>query len=324
MALAFPRAGIRGRIAARFDTGHAEQDLVRNFIARCWLPAALALLFAAGPAQAATTIEGVFALIGGKQQVAGELVATPAATPNDLKLDISFHRVAETNALKRYDTELNRQMHVIAISDDLSVFMHHHVAHVIDGHGQVRMVFPQPGLYHIYVDAAPKTIGQQVLRFDLTVGDDPATPLLSRPLGTPETSGKSGLYTLDFDQLDLKAGQASQLILHISEHGKPARDLHEYLGVPAHIVLIGAQSLAYAHVHPLGGDMAGMKMDSHDEGGAEHDSTPDMSMPPGDDPPSPSDLTLHVPALPAGPYKLWVQFMGGRTLYTVPFVAVVK
>ena len=323
MALAFPRAGIRGRIAARFDTGHAEQDLVRNFIARCWLTAALALLVAAGPVRAATTIDGVFALIGGKQQVAGELVATPAATPNDLKLDISFHRVAETNALKRYDTELNRQMHVIAISDDLSVFMHHHVAHVIDGHGQVRMVFPQPGLYHIYVDAAPKTIGQQVLRFDLTVGDDPATPLLSRPLGTPETSGKSGLYTLDFDQLDLKAGQASQLTLHISEHGKPARDLHEYLGVPAHIVLIGAQSLAYAHVHPLGGDMAGMKMDSHDDG-AEHDSTPDMSMPPGDDPPSPSDLTLHVPALPAGPYKLWVQFMGGRTLYTVPFVAVVK
>ncbi len=300
--------------------------MLRNFIARCltiWSPAALVLVLVAGPAEAATTIDGVFALIGGKQQVAGELVATPASTSNDLKLDISFHRVAETNALKRYDTELNRQMHVIAISDDLSVFMHHHVAHVIDGHGQVRMVFPQPGLYHIYVDAAPKTIGQQVLRFDLTVGDDPATALLSRPLGTPEASAKSGLYTLAFDQLDLKAGQASQLSLHITEHGKPARDLHEYLGVPAHIVLIGAESLAYAHVHPMGGDMAGMKMDSQGEGdGAEHD--PDMSMPPSDDPPSPADLTLHVPALPAGPYKLWVQFMGGRTLYTVPFVAVVK
>jgi hypothetical protein len=308
----------------RFEVGHAEQDLVRNFIARCrglWLPAALALAFAAGQAEAATTIDGVFALIGGKQQVAGELVATPASTPNDLKLDISFHRVAETNALKRYDTELSQQMHVIAISDDLGVFMHHHVAHVIDGHGQVRMVFPQPGLYHIYVDAAPKTIGQQVLRFDLTVGDDPATPLMSRPLGTPETSAKSGLYTLDFDHLDLKAGQSSQLTLHISEHGKPARDLHNYLGVPAHIVLIDAESLGYAHVHPLGGDVAGMKMDAHDEGGADMS---DMSMPPGDDPPSPSDLTLHVPALPAGPYKLWVQFMGGRTLYTVPFVAVVK
>jgi hypothetical protein len=306
--------------------GHAEQDLVRNFFARCLsvgLPAALVFAFAAAPADAATTVEGVFALIGGKQQVAGELVATPASTSTDLKLDISFHRMAETNALKRYDTELNRQMHVIAISDDLGVFKHYHVAHVIDGHGQVRMVFPQAGLYHIYVDAAPKTIGQQVLRFDLTVGDDPATPLLSRPLGTPATSAKSGLYTLDFDQLDLKAGQASQLTLHITEHGKPARDLHEYLGVPAHVVLIGAESLGYAHVHPMGGDMAGMKMDSHDED-SEPAHDPDMSMPPSEDPPSPADLTLHVPALPAGPYKLWVQFMGGRTLYTVPFVAVVK
>jgi len=270
------------------------------------------------PARAATTIDGVFALIGGKQQVAGELVATPAATPTDLKLDISFHRVAETNALKRYDTELNRQMHVIAISDDLSVFLHHHVSHVIDGHGQVRMMFPAPGLYHIFVDAAPKTIGQQVLRFDLNVGDDPATPLISRPLGMPEILAKSGLYTVQFDRLDLKSGEASQLVLHISEHGKPAKDLHEFLGVPAHVVVIGAESLDYAHVHPMAADMGGMAMAKHD--GAE----PEMPAPEDDDQPVPADLTLHVPALPAGPYKLWVQFMGGRTLYTVPFVAVVK
>jgi hypothetical protein len=304
--------------------------LVQDFIARCraaWRPVALVAVCTfclAGPAAASTVVEGVFALIGGKQQVAGELVATPASTPTDLKLDISFHRVAETNALKRYDTELNRQMHVIAISDDLGVFMHHHVTHVVDGHGQVRMAFPQPGLYHIFVDAAPKTIGQQVLRFDLTVGDDPVTPMISRPLGTPETSAKSGLYTLDFDQLDLKAGQPGQLTLHITEYGKPARDLHDYLGVPAHIVLVGAETLAYAHVHPLGADMAGMgtmAMDKHDD--AESDAS-DMSMPGGDTPIASPDLTLHVPPLPAGPYKLWVQFMGGRTLYTVPFVAVVR
>ena len=289
-----------------------------------WLPATLIAVWAfclAGSAAASTTVEGVFALIDGKQQVAGELVATPASSPTDLKLDISFHRVAETNALKRYDTELNRQMHVIAISDDLGVFMHHHVAHVIDGHGQVRMMFPQPGLYHIFVDAAPTTIGQQVMRFDLTIGDDPAAPLISRPLGAPVTRARSGLYTVDFDQLDLRAGQSNELTLHIAEHGRPAQDLHNFLGVPAHIVLIGADSLAYAHVHPMAADMPGMAMDKREEG---EDAGPDMSMPPSDAPPAPADLTLHVPPLPAGRYKLWVQFLGGRTLYTVPFAAVVK
>jgi hypothetical protein len=278
------------------------------------------------PAEAATTVEGVFALIGGTQQVGGELIATPSATPTDLKLDISFHRVAEKNALKRYDTELNRQMHVIAVSDDLSVFMHHHIAHVIDGHGQLRMMFPAPGLYHLYVDAAPRTIGQQVLRFDLTVGDDPAPPLAARPLGAPETSARAGLYTLDFDRLDLAGGVASQIKLHISEHGKPAQDLRDYLGVAAHVVLVGGESLNYGHVHALSGTagsgtalsgMAGMDMMKHDAADSEH------AMAEGEAMVSP-DLTLHLPALPPGPYKLWVQFMGGRTLYTVPFVTVVK
>jgi hypothetical protein len=282
-------------------------------------------LIAAVPAEAATTIDGVFALIGGKQQVAGELVAMPAATPDDLKLDISFHRVAETNALKRYNTELNRQMHVIVVSDDLSVFMHHHVAHVIDGHGQLRMTFPQPGLYHIFVDASLKTIGQQVMRFDLTVGDEPAAPLMSRPLGLPEPSARSGLYTVAFDQLEFKAGEAGQLGLHISEYGKPAKDLHAYLGVAAHVVMIGADSLDYAHTHAgtgmSGMEMGGMAPDKH--GAAEPQTAPDAATE-SDDQTVPADLTLHVPALPAGRYKLWVQFIGGRTLHTVPFVTVVK
>jgi hypothetical protein len=279
-------------------------------------------VFVAMPARAATTVDGIFALIGGKQEVAGELVATPAATPTDLKLDISFHRVAETNALKRYDTELNRQMHVIAISDDLNVFMHHHVAHVIDGHGQLRMTFPQPGLYHIFVDAALKTIGQQVMRFDLNVGADQVTPLASRPLGMPDPSVKSGLYTVVFEQLALKADEPNQLKLHVSEYGKPAKDLHAYLGVAAHVVMIGAESLGYAHSHAvidMTMDMSGMAMEKHS--GVEPAGAPE---PESDGEPVPADLTLHVPALPAGSYKLWVQFIGGRTLHTVPFVATVK
>jgi hypothetical protein len=287
----------------------------RQLASRAAAVSAACLAFWIGAATAATTVEGVFAQIGGQQQVAGELVATAAGEPSDLKLDISFHRVAEKNALKRYDIELNRQMHVFAISDDLGVFLHHHVAHVIDGHGQVRMSFPAPGLYHIFVDAAPKTIGQQVLRFDLMVGE--ADPLISRPLGSPETSVKDGLYTIAFDQLELKAGEAGSLTLHIAEHGKPAQDLHDYLGVAAQAILVGAESMDYVHLHtiPLA-DMAPPEMAATDQELPEGAAGAGM--------PVPADLVLPVPPLPAGPYKLWVQFLGGRTLYTVPFVAIVK
>jgi hypothetical protein len=269
---------------------------------RCrWSCLAAALtLGLAGAAMAAPsrTIDGIYALDGVRQQVAGEMVVTPTESSTDLKLDISFHRVDEKNALKRYESELSNDMHVIAVSDDLTTMLHHHIAHVIDGHGQDRMRFPKPGLYHLYVDAAPKTIGQQVMRFDVEVGDEPVSPLISRPLGTPQTEATSGLYTLDFDRLEIPAGQPASLTLHITELGKPARDLHPFLGVGAHMVLIGAERLDYLHAHP-------MEMSD----GAESDG---------------SEFVFHLAATKPGAYRLWLQFIGGRTLATVPFVLVVK
>lgn len=278
---------------------------------RFFLCAGLAVLLTldlAGRATAAVpsiTVEGIYALDDVKQQVAGELVATPVGNSSDLKLDISFHRMQEKNALKRYETELTKEMHVIAVSDDLTIMLHHHVAHVIDGHGQDRMRFPKPGLYHIYIDAAPKTIGQQVMRFDLNVGDEPAAPLISRPLGMPMTEVISGLYTLSFDRLEVTAGQPAMLTLRITELGKPARDLHPFLGVGAHIVLIGTETLDYLHAHPI-------ETDDHptETGDAEK--------------PDPSVLRFHLAPSKPGPYRLWVQFIGGRTVYTVPFAALVK
>ncbi|HVJ51062.1 MAG TPA: hypothetical protein VM689_01280 [Aliidongia sp.] len=295
---------------------------------RLLLPGLAALVFGlalalglAAPAFAAssTTVEGVYALDGIKQQVAGTLIATEAGSSTDLKLDVSFRRTAEKNPLKRYDSELSKEMHIIAVSDDLSTMLHHHVGHVIDGHGQDRIRFPAPGLYHIYVDAAPKTIGQQVLRFDLAVGGEAAAPMTSRPLGAPETEVTQGLYTLAFDRLDLPAGQPAMLELSITEHGKPARDLHPYLGVPAHAVLVGAESLDYIHIHPMAQNemheppMAGMQgmMTGH-----EHETAVVES--------EPSHLRFHLQVPKPGAYRLWLQFIGGRTLYTVPFVLVAK
>ena len=298
------------------STPRPEPARLRATILRLFLCAGLTALSPLGlggrASAASSTIEGVYALDGVKQQVAGELVATPMGTSTDLKLDISFRRMQEKNALKRYETELTKEMHVIAVSDDLTIMLHHHVAHVIDGHGQDRMRFPRPGLYHIYVDAAPKTIGQQVMRFDLTIGDDPATPLISRPLGMPVTEVTQGLYTLDFDRLGIKAGEPAMLTLRITELGKPAHDLQPFLGVGAHIVLIGAETLDYLHVHPMEADDHPMEMGGQSTAIG------------NDEKPDPSVLKFHIMASKPGPYRLWVQFIGGRTVYTVPFVAVVK
>jgi len=257
----------------------------------------------ASAADATTVIQGQNALAGAQPKVTGTLTAIAAGLPTDLKLDVVLTQPGQPKPVTKYDADLGKAMHIIAISEDLTVFIHHHVDHVIDGHGQVRIRFPKPALYHIYVDSMPHTLGQQVQRFDLTVGDAPAA--LPPKLVPGMLSADSGPYQVTFDTLDLNAGEPSMLTLHIAENGKPAKDLKPFLGVGAHVVLISADSLDYVHVHPMA-----MAMD-------EMTGMPASAIP---TPISP-DMMLHVAVPKPGLYKLWVQFDGGRSLYTLPFVA---
>jgi hypothetical protein len=284
----------------------------------------------AGPTEAATVIQGQNALAGTTPKVTGTLTAVPAGQPTDLKLDVTLTQPGQPKPIAKYDSDLGKAMHVIAISEDFTVFIHHHVDHVIDGTGQVRIRFPKPALYHIYVDAMPHSLGQQVLRFDLPVGEAPAAAPLKLAPGL--LAADSGPFQVTFDSLDLVAGEPSMLTLHIAENGKPAKDLKPYLGVAAHVVLISADSLDYVHVHPMamgamgshdtsghetaGHEMAGHEMAGHDMAGMAMAHDPPAAVSP--------DMMLHLAVPKAGLYKLWVQFDGGRTLYTVPFVATAR
>ena len=279
-------------------------SLMTYFSKPCRILVALFGLVAAtvaGAADATTVIQGQNALAGAQPKVTGTLTAIPAGQPTDLKLDVVLNQPGQPKPVTKYDADLGKAMHIIAISEDLTVFIHHHVDHVIDGHGQVRIRFPKPALYHIYVDSMPHSLGQQVQRFDLAVGDAPAAPPPKLVPGM--LSADSGPYQVTFDTLDLNAGEPSMLTLHIAENGKPAKDLKPFLGVGAHVVLISADSLDYVHIHPMAmDDMAGMT---------------GMAMPTHISP----DMMLHVAVPKPGLYKLWVQFDGGRSLYTLPFVA---
>lgn len=266
-----------------------------------------------GSAGAATIIQGQNALAGATPRVTGTLTANPAGQPTDLKLDVVLTQPGQTKPVTKYDADLGKAMHVIAISEDMTVFIHHHVDHVIDGHGQVRIRFPKAALYHIYVDAVPHSLGQQVQRFDLAVGDAPAA--LAPKLDAGILSAEAGPYQATFDTLDLAAGEPSMLTLHITENGKPAKDLKPFLGVGAHVVLISADSLDYVHVHPMALDAMG---------GGHHDmimQMPGMAMPHDETTAVSPDMMLHVAVPKPGLYKLWLQFDGGRSLYTLPFVA---
>ena len=97
------------------------------------------------------------------------------------------------------------------------------------------------------------------------------------------------------EKTTLAANTPQSLDLTVNENGQPAHDLGSYLGAPAHCVFINTSSLAYVHIHPMvrnGNTNAKGPMNMNMTGVGPL-------------------MELHVPALPAGTYKLWLQFRGG-------------
>lgn len=291
-------------------------------------------------AHAGETLTGAYALPDGVPKVSATLVATPGRDGAET-LDIAMTLLGQQRPVTRYETELSKQLHVIAVSSDFRTFVHEHADRpAANGHFRVAMRLPRPGPYHVYADGAPSGIGQQVMRFELNVGGAPAQQPAAPAPSPPEAA--DGRYAARFDPFELRAGQESQLSLHLSRDGKPAPDVTPFLGVAAHAMFINAADLTYVHVHATlaaapntGGTGAPMQRDlarTHDAAPAGHHGTAGMETPSnGAMPPPlrsgtrvPADLTLHVLAPKAGTYLLWVQFAAGGQVRTMPFVVAVS
>jgi hypothetical protein len=132
------------------------------------------------------------------------------------------------------------------------------------------------------------------------------------------------------------------LTLHVEKGGKPAADLHPFLGVAAHAVFIDTDDLSYLHAHaspssakPAAG-AASHRMEGMEgmHGMGEMHGPPGMSEMSGMDMAQPlampasakvgPDMSLHVKPAKAGNYALWIQFMGEKEVRTVAFGVTVK
>jgi hypothetical protein len=200
---------------------------------------------------------------------------------------------------------MTKLLHLIAVSDDLGDFQHVHPQLGPDGHFRMTLVFPHPGLYHIYADATPRGRGNTIFRFDAAIGGPSSG---GRPRTVSPDATTAGPYTVKVSSVRIPANQDVPLLVAIQRASVPAVDLHPYLGAYAHIVAIGVSDLSYLHVHPTmpgAMDMSG--------GGAMAADLPDSA-------PVPATLTVHLKLPRPGLYKIWIQFKGGATLYAAPFV----
>ena len=112
-------------------------------------------------AHGAEPLTGTYALPDGQPKVDATLVATPGRGGAET-FDIAMTALGQQRPSMRYETELSKQLHVIAVSIDFRTFVHEHADRpAANEHFRVAMRLPRPDRYHVYADAAPSGIGQQ-------------------------------------------------------------------------------------------------------------------------------------------------------------------
>jgi len=270
---------------------------------------ALVLASAVAATRAATAQQrGTFALLGGTPKIASFARSQPSGGPT-VALTIRQFRLDGKTAIVSYDVDMQKLIHLIVVRDDFGEFMHLHPT-FDPATGTFRQSFAKDAgrSYVVYADTTPHGIGQQVFRFLIaadgwTNARQPSPRPYAAAASPPRVS--AGPYSVVLARTTLPANREQFVDLTVLKQGRPAPDLTPYLGAAAHAVFVEASTLAYVHVHPTlrgapAAAMGAMEMNAGAQAGPL--------------------MTMQVPPLPAGTYKLWIEFGGARgAVYVAPF-----
>ena len=143
-------------------------------------------------------------------------------------------------AVRDFDLEHERRMHLIVVRRDLTGYRHLHPRQTADGSWQSAARFGEPGSYRVFADFSRG--GEPVtLAADLDV----AGRYSPRPL--PEPSEAVALP--DGYRVALTA-DGGELEFAVTRAGRPVADIQPYLGARGHLVALRDGDLAFLHVHP--------------------------------------------------------------------------
>lgn len=274
----------------------------------------LAAVCAAGVARAAAgRVEqsGRFALLGGTPKVTSTFWVSHAAGLSGTLKVRQF--TVDGKPILDYDVDMERVMHLVIVRDDFATFAHLHPGLDTKTGTFWQDFTKEPNhRYYVYADSTPRGLPQQVFRFTL---DAAGAVSNGRPSLTPsDRTASAGPYSLTLSQTTIPADRPKNLNLTVLQNGEPAQGLSPYLGAAAHVVFINTSTLGYVHVHPTlrGAAVKTTAMSSN------------MNMPMPAEGKSGPLMQMDVPALPAGTYKVWIQFLGNGTLYTAPFTLLAR
>ena len=155
--------------------------------------------------------------------------------------DLSFRILgAKGNALRAFDVEHDRRMHLIVVRRDLTGFQHLHPRMSSDGTWRTPIELRDGGSYRVYADFSSGGDSH-------TLGGDVQVPGPFEPRELPHASDRAaadGGYEV---RLTESAGDAR---FSVYSGGRRVTDVEPYLGARGHLVALREGDLAYLHVHP--------------------------------------------------------------------------
>ncbi len=239
----------------------------------------------------------------------GSLKSSVATNPAELQANSPFtvtytlHDVSG-KPVEPGDLQVTHEklMHLIVVSKDLQHFAHIHPIYVSEGRYSVADSLPIPGDYLLFNEFFTADGKMQLERNGITAAGSPsagANATLTPTLGQPQQV--DGLtMVLNANPQRIRRWSATTFTLSVSKDGNPVTTLEPFLGAPAHVVLISADTMQFAHTHgdvpggAMSGDMTNMNMGS-------------MAMPTPPTKFGPNLQFTHTFMQP-GFYRLWVQF----------------
>lgn len=221
-----------------------------------------------------------------------------AGEPFELTLRIL--NSGDSTPVTEFDEVHTKLLHLIAVSEDLTTFLHLHPDYQGNGVFVLENVdLPKEANYIFFADFTPTGEVQQVVRLELSTADAQAT-IPELVAGKRNDRVEALRFQLDIPH-DLKSNEETALRFHVTDAvtGKPVETLDEYLGAAGHLVIIDESGEIYLHTHPAGHDMAGMA-------GMQMSYGPDI------------EFMTEFPA--TGLYAMWLQVQYEGEVYTAPFV----
>ena len=153
---------------------------------------------------------------------------------------LSFRIVRDNDrALRDFDVEHTKRMHMIVVRRDLTGFQHLHPRMAGDGTWSTPLRLDEAGSYRVFADFGhddePYTLAS-----DLRVDGSAKLEPLPRPAQTAKSDG-------GYDVALESAGD--ELSFTITRDGR-AVEVEPYLGANGHLVALREGDLAFLHVHP--------------------------------------------------------------------------